>query len=163
MTADDDEQREAGGRRDHARIAGDQPLHLRGQRDPVADRVAGGDQRGVAQQQRQAELAVDAVPPHQPVEPDEAVQHRQPREQQQLDEHEVGAEQPGDPPEAREQARGVVDVAQPARRHPQCDDRRRVGQREERQPPAGEPSAPRGHARSVAPPHDNQPPAITPA
>ena len=65
---DGDEQREPGDRGDHAGIAGDQPVELVEQRDPVADRVAGRDQRGVREQQRERDAAVDAVDDGEPLE-----------------------------------------------------------------------------------------------
>ena len=151
---DGDQQRQAGDRGDHARIAGDQPLDLGRQRDPVADRVAGGDQRGVGEQQRERDAAVDAVDDREPLEAGDPLEQRDAREQQQLDEHEVGAEQPGDAAGGGQRAREVVDVVGPARREPQADHRARVGQREQRQPPAGDPSGPCAHGPSVPPPRE---------
>jgi hypothetical protein len=68
------------------------------------------------------------------------VQHGNAREQQQLDEREERAEEPGDAPEAREQPREVVDLAQPALAPPQPDDDDRVGGDEHRHVPAGDPA-----------------------
>ena len=66
------------------------------QRDAVADRVAGGDQRGVARAAAERDAAVDAVDRGEALEAGDPLQQRDPREQQQLDEHEVGAQQPRD-------------------------------------------------------------------
>ena len=83
---------------------------------PSLERVAGRDEHGVGDQQREARGAVDAVPGPDALEPDR-VEHGNARQQQQLDERQVGAEQAGDAAQAREQPRDVVDLADAALRH----------------------------------------------
>ena len=87
--------------------------------------------------QGQARRTVAPVPRRHAVEADR-VEHRQAREQQQLDQREVRAEQPGHPPQARQQRRRVVDVAQAALAHPQPDDHDAVGRDQHAEVPAGE-------------------------
>ena len=62
--ADDDDHQQAepdGGQQD-ARVAREQVVGLPGQRDAVVERVAGGDEHGVGQEQREARDAVDPMP-----------------------------------------------------------------------------------------------------
>ena len=144
-----DQDHEPGDRRDDAGIAAQQPPDLLRQRDAVAERVAGRDRRGVHDQQRQRDLPVPAVPDRQAVEADGPVEHRDAGEQQHLDEHEVGAEQAAQPPQAGQRARRVLDLAEPAGAPPQAHDDRAVGEREQRRRPAGDQSHRPEGARSA--------------
>ena len=146
---DRDEDDQPGERGDDAGIAAQQPPDLGRQRHAVADRVAGRDRRGVDDQQRQRDLPVPAVPDRQAVEPDGPVEHRDARQQQHLDEHEVGAEQAAQAAEPGQRARRVLDLADAARAPPQAHDDRAVGQREQRRRPAGEQPPGRGHGPRV--------------
>jgi hypothetical protein len=130
---DDDEEDGADRRGDHPRIdaAGDHRPDLLRQRVLVELRVAPEAEEDVRDQQVDRRVAVPPVPHAQPVEADRALEHRQPGEEEHLDEREVRAEQAGDPGDADE------DVARAPRRqvapvHPQGDDDGRV--REDRQP-----------------------------
>ena len=57
---DDHQQAEPDGGQQHARVAREQVVGLAGQRDAVVERVAGRDEHGVGEQQREAGDAVDA-------------------------------------------------------------------------------------------------------
>ena len=69
------------------------------------------------------------------------VEHRDARQQQELDERQVGAEQPGDAAEAGQQPGEVVDLADPALAPPQPHDHDRVGGDEHRHVPSGDPAS----------------------
>ena len=148
---DAEQQHQPGDRGDHAGVLLDQPGHLVGQRAIVGERVAGGDQDGMAEQQHHARDPVAAVPDGQAVEADEPVEHRQAREQQQLDEHEVGAEQAAEPRELGEHPGDALAVARAGGAPPQRHDEPRVRRHQQGEEAAGDP--PTGHAHvSINPP-----------
>jgi hypothetical protein len=115
---DADQQHESGRRRDHAGELLDQPARLLEHAGPVGDRVAGGDQRGVGDEQPQHRVPGPAMPRR---------GARPARQHQQLDQCEVRAEQARQTPEAGQRV-----VVQPAAAHPERHHRRGVGRPQER-------------------------------
>ena len=149
LTTTPSEQHEPGDRRDHARVLLDQPGGLAGQRAIVGERVGRRDQHGVAEQQHDAGDPVPAVPDREAVEAGEPVEHGQAREQEQLDQHQVGAEQAAQPGDLGQHAGGALAVARAGGARPERDDDPRVRQREQGEEPAGDPPPRRAHPWSV--------------
>ena len=96
-----------------------------GSENLVEQRVAPDAEDDVREHEVEAGVAVPAMPDAQPVEADEPLERGDPREEDHLEEREVGAEQAGEAGDARE------DVAARAQREiaavdPQPDDRGRI-------------------------------------
>ena len=85
-------------------------LVSRVERDAVVQRVAGRDEHRVGDEQRQARDPVAPVPHRHALDP-HCVEDGDARQQQELDQRQVGAEQARDAPEARQQRGEVVDLA----------------------------------------------------
>jgi hypothetical protein len=122
---DDDGDQEDGAdrRRDHPRIdaAPDHRRQLTEEAEPVERRVPPDAQEDVGDDEVDADVAVPAVPARQAVETDRALERGDPRQQEHLEEREVGGEQACEPREARQSLTGRVHVEVPAV-HPQPDD-----------------------------------------
>jgi hypothetical protein len=88
------EQREADRRCDHSlqEVVGDQLPELVEEADVTVDRVAVDGEHGVGDDEREARVAVPAMPDGQPVEARDPSEEGQPREQEHLHECEVSAE-----------------------------------------------------------------------
>jgi hypothetical protein len=101
---DGDQQPRADGGRDRARIdaAAEHRRDLLRQRDLVEERVAPDAEDDVREHEVDARVAVPPVPDAQPVEADQPLEHRHAREQRHLQEREVGAQEAGDPRDARQ-------------------------------------------------------------
>jgi hypothetical protein len=103
--ADDDGDEEAGADRrgDHPRVARQQPRHLVRDRDPIERRIAQGDEDDVRQHKQQSGAAVSPVPDRQAIEPHEALEPGDSRQEQDLDQSKIRTEEPRDPADAREE------------------------------------------------------------
>ena len=92
------------------------------------------------------------MPDREAVEAGEPVEDGDAGEQEQLDQDEVGAEQPAQPCDLGERPGGPVAVGRAGRGGPERDDDPRVGQREQGEEAAGDPPPVRAHAWSVVGP-----------
>ena len=124
------EQQQTGGRRQHGRVRRQDPPAGRGDAPVVDEGVPLDDQQHVRDQQEHGVGAQAAMPGGQPVEADGVLEPGQPRHQQQLHQHQVRTEQPGQPARSRDCGTGTVQGAgvQP----PHHDDG--ASAREQRQP-----------------------------
>ena len=110
-------------------------------------RVAGRDQDGVREQQVQRPRPEPAVPGDEPVLADRALERRHARDEHHDDDHRVGGEQPGQPPEGGGDPAGRAQRPGALGRHRQPGgdaepDARRGGERVDHEPPpAGRPAA----------------------
>jgi hypothetical protein len=93
----DGEQPERDRRQQDAGVARQQVAELAEEPDVVGERVAGGDEHRVRDDQRQAGRAVAPVPRRDAIEADR-VEDRKARQQQQLDQRQERAEQAGHAP-----------------------------------------------------------------
>ena len=108
----DDRDQEGGADRrgDHPRVdaAPEHRPELAADRELVQERVAPDDEHDVHDDEVDARVPVPAVPAGEPVEPDGAFERRDARQKNDLDEREVGAQEPGEPPDACESVSGGV-------------------------------------------------------
>ena len=102
---DRDHQRGADRRRDHPGVeaVSEHAGELLRQRQAVEQCVAVDREDDVSEDEVERRVAVPAMPRRQPVEAEQPLEHRQPREQHDLDQREVCPEQAGDAADAREQ------------------------------------------------------------
>jgi hypothetical protein len=119
-------------------------------RRPAPDR-----EDDVGQDEVETGVAVPAVPDGQPVEADERLEPGQSREQEDLEEREVGGEQARDPRDARQDVPGAVQVGDVAAVVPEPDDHGGVAEhdrpdeRERRGPPQRSRAEEGGSARPL--------------
>jgi hypothetical protein len=130
---DRDEERRPDSRRDHPRVdvSPEHRRDLAGERQLVEQRVAPDGEHDVREDEVDAGMPVPPVPDGEPVEADHPLDHGDPREQQHLDQRQVGAEQAGEPSEAREQVPRPGEVVEVAAVRPEPDDDAGVGEHDE--------------------------------
>jgi hypothetical protein len=148
---DRDEQHRADGGGDHPGVdaAAEHRRDLLGQREPVEQRVAPDAEDDVREHEVETGVAVPAMPDGQPVEADEPLEHGGPREEDHLEEREVGAEQACQTGDARE-ALAAAAEREIAAVDPQPDDRGRIPEHDGpdgRQPEGAAPVPPDGDRR----------------
>ena len=100
--------------------------------------VAPEGEEDVREDQVEARVPVPAVPDGEPVEAGETLEPRQPRQQHDLQERGVGAEEPGDARDAREQLAAVVNVGDVAAVRPEPHDHPGVAENDGPHEHAGE-------------------------
>ena len=124
---DCEQQRGADRRCDHAGVdpAAEHRRELLRERELVEQRVAPDAEHDVGEHEVDARVAVPAVPDAQTIEAGQPLQHRQPRQQDDLEEREIRRQQARDAGDARQDvaARACGEIAAV---HPEPDDRDRV-------------------------------------
>ena len=149
---DHHEQRGPDRRRDHARIdaSSDHRRDLLADRQPVEDRIAPHREEHVREHEIEAGVPVPAVPDREPVEADRPLHPGDAREQHDLEQGGVRAEQPREARDAGEEIARPVDARDVAAVVPEPDDEERVRRDEARDQPAGERTAGAGAGASTS-------------
>src|ERR1700694_3806915 len=112
---------------EHSFVAGDEVEQVGGDVLAIAELVAERLEEAVAEQQADREVAVPFVEDGHPLEAEGVLEGRQPGHQEKLPEHQVGADQTGDPAEAVEEVRSAPGDLEARADPPQADDQDGVG------------------------------------